>query len=509
VAAALVAIAALLAGTAVALWEARVAADERDRALVQLQRAEATNDLSSFLLSEATPTAGRPITNAELLARGERLVDRRFAADPGLRVHMLLTLADRYHENQQFDDWQRTLEHAFALSRGIADQRLRSRAACALSVSMAEQGNVTATEALLSSALAGLAGLPATEWDEARCRVAESNAARLQGDLPRAIEAGERALALEDRRRGPAGREFDALAALSLAYGKDRFASADRVYRRMDALLASQGRDHTRDAAAFLNNWSAMLQNSGHHLAALPLAERAVRVAREQDAENGASLTQLRTYATALTVVGRAREAIPVMDEALTKARAAGSARRLFDVLGAAATTYREAGELETADRMLREADELLSADAAATPAMRGVYERTLARLAIARGDAQRAVDVARRAVSRYDPVARPHETLIALLVLAEAHNAGGEHDAALAVAQRALKMANERLGGMAHSYNVGQAHLELGVAYAGRGQLHAARAELQQAVDHLQPSVGPLAPTTRRAAESLSRLSS
>ena len=506
VAAAAVAALALLAGAAVAAWEARSAARERDRALVQLQRAEATNDLSSFLLSEATPSAGRPITNAELLARGERLIDQRFAADPVLRVHMLLTLADRYHENQQFDDWERVLSRAFALSRTIDDRALRSRAACARAISLAEQGAAGAASALLVSALADLAKLPAADWDEARCRVAESTAARLDGDLPRAIAAGERALALEEGRRGPAGREYEALAALAAAYGRSDFAAADRVYRRLDALLAAQGRDHTRDAAAILNNWSAMLQNAGRYLPAIPLSERAIRVAREQDSENGASLTQLVTYGNALIVVGRAHEAIPVIEESLAKARQAGSARRVIGVLRPLAEAHDEVGDREEAGKLLREAQALLADDPAPTTGLAGALERNLAKHALARGEPREALRFAQGALARYEAAQSPHEILLASLLVAEAHNELAEFAPAERAAQRALTIDGERLGDL-HSYNGGQAHLELGIAQAGGGQLSSARRELQQAVSDLRSSVGENGPATLRAVAALARL--
>jgi serine/threonine-protein kinase len=129
-AAAAVAAAALVTGTAVALWQARQAAAERDRALVELQRSEATNALASFLLSEARPSGGRPLSNAELLARGEALVERRFATEPALQAHLFMGLSELHHENEQFDRWQATIDRAFALSRALPDVGLRSRSAC-------------------------------------------------------------------------------------------------------------------------------------------------------------------------------------------------------------------------------------------------------------------------------------------------------------------------------------------------------------------------------------------
>ena len=115
-----------MAGTGIALRQARVSGQERDRALVQLRRAGATNDFSSFLLSQARPSAGSPISNKVLLARGEAVIEKRFVDDPGQRVHLLLTLADRYQENQQFDDWRRVLQRAYTESRAIDDVALRA-----------------------------------------------------------------------------------------------------------------------------------------------------------------------------------------------------------------------------------------------------------------------------------------------------------------------------------------------------------------------------------------------
>src|SRR5262249_11329114 len=81
IAAAAVAVAALVGGTGIAVRQARESTRQRDVALGELRRAEASNEFSSFLLAEATPAAGRPISNADLLARGEALIARRFAGD--------------------------------------------------------------------------------------------------------------------------------------------------------------------------------------------------------------------------------------------------------------------------------------------------------------------------------------------------------------------------------------------------------------------------------------------
>jgi len=508
--AATLAVAALAASAAVAVWQARAAARQRDRALVQLQRAEATNDLSSFLLSEARPAAGRPISNAELLARGEALIERRFANEPVVRVHLLLMLAERYQENQQFDRWKTTLDRAFELSRGIPDVGLRSLAGCSQAAALAESGDHAHAEALLAEALAAVTELSDAAGDEARCRVYESFVAKKKGDLPRAIAAAERSVALEEARAGSPGREMEALAALANAnFLGGRFAASDTVFRRLTASIEEQGRGQTLLAAVILSNWSAMLQDAGQHLSAVPLSERAVTLAREQDSENGASQTQLVTYGNALSIVGRAAQAIPVVEESLTKARRSGSPRRLFGVIVQASAAYREASRLDEAARVLREAEAILKADPASPPHLHATLERQQARLALARGDAAGAAELARQALARIEGTSRPAaETIQVLLVLAEAQNQHGEFEAARATAERALKMATERLGEMKHSYNAGQAHLELGVALAGQGNRQAGREEVQKALAHLRSSVGPEAPSTRRAQAQVPRSS-
>jgi serine/threonine-protein kinase len=509
--AAAVAVAALLTGTGVAVWQARAAGRQRDRALVQLQRAEATNDLTSFLLSEATPKDGRPISNADLLARGAELVERHYANDPALRVHMLLTLVERYLENQQYDLARHTAEHAFDLSRTTGDERLKARAACALAAVLTEQGDAAAGSVLLKDALAGLAASSDALWEEAGCREVESDLLVLKGDFSGAVAAAERAIALDAERGGTTGGDLAINARMHLAVahiGEARFAAADADFQKIVDLLTAQGRDESRLAAIALSDWSAMLQDAGQHGRAVVLAERSVRLQRRRDTVEGAALSTLTTYAFALTVVGRSAEAIPALEEAIAKARSAGSPRRLFTTLATSAMTYREAGDLPQAERLLAESEALLRSNPSFPPHLAGLLERNGARIALARGETARAVELAELSLSRYEAAHRPdNETLPGVLALAEAENADGRYDAALKAADRALAMATARLGGMTYAYNVGRAHLERGTARVGRGETQAARDELEQALTHFRPTVGLDAAAARRAQAELRRL--
>jgi len=506
------AVVALATSAGMAARQARASALERDRALVQLRRAEATNGFNSFLLQEATPSAGRPITNAELLARGDALVDRRFARDPELRVYILLMLADRYYENDQFDRWESTLDRAFSLSRVITDGELRARAGCAKAYGLADQGRFDEAYRLISASLQELSRLPDAAAGEADCRVNESNIASRKGDGARAVDAAERAVKLEQERNGPPGSGFGALSALATAYlVVERTADADRTFRQLMAVLESQGLERTRDAVTILNNWAVVLLRAGQFVDAVPIAERAVSIARERDTEKGPTQTELKTLGSILCMVGRPAEAVPILEEALTKARAAGSPRRLVGTLIEMAAAYRGVGDLDRADHALREAESALKANAdLASDEYPGLLEGHRARLALARGDPREAVALARSALTHeQDSIRYTLDTVFLNLVLAEAEIANAEFEDAEVAARRALGLAHELRGELPHSAHVGEAQLELGLALAGRGNRTAGRNELRRALVDLRPSVGADGPLTRRAESELAGLES
>ncbi len=496
---------ALVVGTALAIAQARSSARERDRALAELRRAEVTNDFSAFLLSEATP-AGKPVSKADLLQRGEAGIDRQFAGDPALHVHMLLTLSERYYENFQFAEWGRSVERAFDLSRALPEIRLRSLAGCMMAIASAERGDSKRAGALLEEALSDLAKERDTGAEEARCRLAESVAANMTGDDARAIQAGERALFLERARDAPPGRELDVLNALAIAYSAGgRFAAADRTYGELTALFEAQGRDRTNAAATTLNNWAVSLQAAGQFRRAVEMSERAVALARDLDSDKGAPPNALWTLGSALSVVGRPTAAVAAVDEAVAKSRAAGSPTQLFWALATASRVHLEAGGQEAAEARLRELQELVRSQPKLPIQLHAALGRFLARAALHRGEAGAAVALARSALGELEAAHRPpREVLAMLLVLAAAQNATGDFAPARATAERAEKLARERLGDFAHSYDLGLANLELGLSRAGLQDVAGARDALRAAVADLRESIGESAPDTARAAASL-----
>jgi serine/threonine-protein kinase len=496
---------ALVAGTAIAVRQARLSAGERDRALEQLRRAEAVNDLSAFLISQARPDRA-PISNAELLARGEAAIERRYARDTVLRTHMLLMLAERYFENQQFDAWRRVLAGAYAASRESADPILRAHAGCAWSKLLMEQQRAVEALATIDGVRPLVAGPEHTDV-AAYCARLESRAAGHTGDIVRALRAAERAVTLETTRGAPANRLLSAVEALASAQtGAGDYARADAAYRRAVTLAEQQGLDRTLEFAMLLNNWSVMLLNGGQHGDAAATSQRAVETARLADSENGASLTMLATWASGLAAIGDFVRSTAALDEALVKARAAGSATRLFNTLGQAVIAATEAGDLARAASLLDEATRTLPTDP--PPLSKAFVEICAGRVALASGEPQRAIEMTRRALASLASASPNQPSLLPTQTfLARTLNAGERFVEARDHASRSLALARERLGGFRYSSTVGSALLEQAAAHRGLGDLGVARRDAAEALEHLRPTLGPRSRTTVRAEQLLSAL--
>ncbi|MBV6430084.1 MAG: Serine/threonine-protein kinase PknD [Bryobacteraceae bacterium] len=498
----LVAVLALLSGAGIAIRQATVTSRQRDRALTELRRAEATNDFSSYLLSHATPSVDKPISHSELLARGEALIDKRYS-DPDLRVHLLINLADRYFENQQFTDRARVLKKAFEESRQLVDLTLRSEAVCQWASQLAETGDHKQAFQLLSEVFPPLAS-PDHAAVEARCRVIESIVSK-NSDPWRAVRAAGRAVLLERRRGGSAIREREALMALATAYSRVlRYQEADRIFERGLMLLDAGGPDSSRETSVLLNNWSALLQDGGQVLRAAFISERAVRIARALDAKNGASLSMLATYGSALLSLGRYPEADQVITEALQKARISGSTARLVPTLYLAMESACETRNFKRGEMILAEANSALKGPS--SKYLLGIVETMTARLALEKQDGETALAWSTRARATLETATPTQMSLSrALYQQARALNQLGRFQEALQVAGAATSHARVRSGGFKYTYQLGRNLLELATAHAGLGNTAQAITTLDAATENLIASAGTASRATVRA-ESLRR---
>ncbi len=106
VAAAALVLISLAGGLVATAWQARVAARERDKALLEAKKATEIKDftLGLFQVSDPSESRGANITARDLLERGTERADRELAGQPAVRSEMLTLLSSVYYG---LGDWAR------------------------------------------------------------------------------------------------------------------------------------------------------------------------------------------------------------------------------------------------------------------------------------------------------------------------------------------------------------------------------------------------------------------
>src|SRR4030095_2164753 len=100
-----------------------------------------------------------------------------------VRWRMLLSLADRYQDNLQFEARDRVLAQAYADSRSIADVALKSLTTCRWASQFADRNDFAHALALIDGVLPALSASADYAETESRCRVFEATFA-LQNRAP-------------------------------------------------------------------------------------------------------------------------------------------------------------------------------------------------------------------------------------------------------------------------------------------------------------------------------------
>jgi tetratricopeptide (TPR) repeat protein len=276
----------------------------------------------------------------------------------------------------------------------------------------------------------------------------------------------------------------------------------------MMASFEAQGQVNTRLAAIHLTNWAVALEAGGQPALAAPQIQRAVATFRQLDSEHGPGAAMLRTLGSILSVVGQHDDAIAAVDEAVAGARTAGSPIGSFWALGIASRVYGEADRLDRSEAMLRELQAIASSQQDLPVRERAGAERFLAQAAIRRGNGAAAVDLAQSAVKRLEAAIHTGREMLQIVsILATALNTAGRFEQARATAQRALEIARRRQDEYAHTYEIGLAALELGVAELGLKRHDAARQWLVMALANLRETATDNAPATMRASARLAAL--
>jgi len=505
VALATLALVAIVAGTAGILVQETTVRAQRDFALHQLSRAEAINGLNSFILSDAAPS-GKPFTVNELLARAERIVERQ-RGDPASRADLLTSIGHQYLSQDQDDNGRRVLAEAYAASRGLQDPSVQARASCALAASLAAGGQIPRADALVREGLAELPSQPQYVIDRIFCLISGSQvsleAGRSQEGVDRVRSA--QALITQSPLRSDILR-LNVLMSLAECYRTNgQLREADAAFAQASALLTSLGRDDTQTAGTVFNNWALTLYFLGRPREAEHLFRRGIAISSAGDAEQGVSPMLLVNEARALRDLGRLAEARDYAERGYAKARQAGDDVVINQSLMLQASVYRMEGDPDRASRALAEVEPRLRRALPPGHYALAALMREQAFLAQARGDPERALATADRAIGLAEASVtagrQGRELLPPLLLLrSDVERELGRAPEATTDATRAVGLLHADVGSDAPSNLLGLAYLALGRALRAEDRVTDASAAFRAAFHHLESTLGSDHPDTRAA---------
>jgi serine/threonine protein kinase len=506
VALATLAIFATAAGVVGTLIQARTAREQRDFALRQLVRAEATIEFNEFLLSDAAPS-GKPFTVNELLGSAENILARQRTADDTSRVELMVVIGDQYSTQDEDAKARRVLEAAYKLSRPLKELIARAEASCSLAGALARDGELDRAEVLIQE---GLTELPAgSQYDVDRifCLRRGSEVAQERGDSQQGLarmQAVQRIL-----KQSPFDSEnlqLHASVELAEAYrvaGQNYLASS--TFEQAAALLEPLGRSDTQTAVVIFNDWALALDKLGRPLEAEKLFRRAIDISRAGQTEETVSPVLLNNYSKTLYQLGRLEEAADYAGRAYAKAQRTSDQLVIYQSLYGRALIYLEQHDFNHAGTMLSELEPILRRSLPSDNYWFGALASAQALLAAGRGNYQAALPLADQAVAIVEATSKAGRSgsdflPVALMRRSRVELAAGRPVQAGEDARRGLTQLQAASPPGAFSSMIGRTYLNLGRALQSQGKRDEAEAAFRSAAEHLQNALGPNHPDTRSA---------
>jgi eukaryotic-like serine/threonine-protein kinase len=497
----------LICAVAITTSQMIEARHQRDFARRQLARAESSNELMSYVLTDAAP-GGKPFTVNELLARAAHVLDRQ-RTDDADRASLLTSIGRQYQTQDEDNAAVKYLGDAYQISRGVADPSVRARAACAFASTLAEHDNSARSEALLVEGLSELPDNAEFALDRSFCWMNGSRIAMAHGATPLAIERTQTAIrALGDVPFDHELADLRAGADLAEAYrDAGRYREAVATFEQLWPRLVAQGRDDTATAGTWLNNWGMALEQMGRPLEAEKLLRQSIKIHRADASDDALSPMLMTNYAGLLLDLHRLPEAQDYAQKALDSATRAGDDIVINQTLLRLARIYRAQHDFPRSLAMLNEVEPRLhSALPPGHYAFAGLASERSQTLEL-EGDTVRALNLANLAISMCEEASRQGKKCVQYLpkmfrLRASIETGLKQFAQAETDARQALALLQQQDQPGEFSQSTGLTYLTLARCLTAQGKDAEGRAMAQLAADHLERSIGLDHPDTRMARE-------
>ncbi|MEO8311027.1 MAG: serine/threonine-protein kinase [Caldimonas sp.] len=475
---------ALVAGLGGTAWQAVEAERQRDRALVQLQRAETASEFVDTMLY-TTWGADERLTLEEFLGRSEQLALRQLDRQPEQQAVVLHSLGSYYASLGNYAKAEPLLQRAAGILGPSVEPSFRARVECNYASVIGQRGQAEAARITLSRWIADRNIEPAVA---SQCAMYEAQIAQTLNDAPAALAAALAAQTLLGK--GPL-RPPSLVASLhaELGYGyemNDRFEDAEREYAQAIRAYDALGQGDSASAVAILNNWSLVSFRVGDTRRALDMIERTIALAGQRGTTQVVPPYAASNRAGALLTLGRNPDALAAADRAIAIAEKASAPGFIYNSLLTRAGAQAALGDFASADRSLAEAEAIAKTLPEGSFDRNGLFVRR-SRVELLRGRPDAARAAIEPLVQRLEAAPKKSASLAdALRLRAESLVALGDSAAALRDVDEALVISERLRGSRPHSLRTGHLWLVAARARAQAGDADAARVAAERARAHL-----------------------
>jgi eukaryotic-like serine/threonine-protein kinase len=477
-----IAVAVGVAGTA---WQAAEAATQRDRALVQLRRAQTASEFVNLMLFD-TWGAEERLTLAQFLQRSEQLAMRSLKAHSEQQSVVLHSLGSYYGAMDNHSRAAHLLRQAVVVLPPSADISWRAQVECNLAFSSGMIGDADAAQRSLAGWIAHAGVEPETA---ALCTTYRALLAQDRNDAEASLR-----YALDAQRlfRSVPQASPTLLASLhgELGYGyamNNRLEEADREYAAAVRAFQDLGQGDSTAVQVILNNWSIVHWTAGDARSALAMLDRVIASQQRRGEAAGVSALTVNNRAGALLALGRYREALAAADQAIAVAADAQALQTRFRSLLNKTAAQNLLGDFDAAERTLQDA-QALARELPSGQSDPDALAMRRAQGALLRGQPALALDIVNTRIDELQARRPAGQALYSALRLrAEAQHALGEHAAALRDAQAALNIARPLQRDRRHSLRTGKAWLLLAQIKLDAGDRAGARADAARAAAHFE----------------------
>ena len=349
---------ALLAGSAVAIWQAHIAREQADIARLERDRAQRINRFLTDMLGAANPAdLGRKATVMQVMQRAQQLADKELADDPeaaasaqltiaqsfralgdldqaqtaaesGLKsaeqrgdhatiIDALTTLGDVYFDKANLNESRKLFERAHDEAQQFGNAEARGLSALELGLLCNEEGDPKTAQRWLNAALAAF---PATATEK-RATALDSlgYSAYMLGDQDASIRYRREAIDLMNA-AFPKGHPIVASFSVNLATALQRdgrYEEAEAILLKTLPMQIEMFGEHASDVLWTLVTLCGTERRMNRLDEALAHGQRAYDIAVTFADDNDWKAYAFEKYGSTLTEANRAPEALPILQKAL------------------------------------------------------------------------------------------------------------------------------------------------------------------------------------------------